>query len=341
MEIEKINVFSFVDLFAGIGGFRLALESIGGNCVFSAEINEHACKMYELNFRDNPFCDITKVDEKSIPNHDILCAGFPCQPFSISGKQLGFEDTRGTLFFDIARIIKEKKPKVVFLENVKNLAIHDKGNTLKVILKTLKDLGYVVEYKILNAKDFGVPQNRERIIIVGSRDGIKFDFDKIKIYKSKPMKDFLDKKGNFEYLDSKEYTIIDKKYIKTQEKSGLRFIGYRNKNLRKVGVRENTEHLSRVHKQVNRIYSSDGIHPTISSQEKNGRYFIYHKGKVRKITINECFKFFGFPDNFKKIGKDSLLYERIGNSVCVPMIKAIGEEIKEQILDIKNDYLIF
>lgn len=329
MKEEK---FTFIDLFAGIGGFRIGLESIGGKCVFSAEIDSHACEMYKANFKEDPYCDITTLDPKTIPNFDVLCAGFPCQPFSISGKQLGFLDkTRGTLFFNIIEILKIKKPKVVFLENVKNLEIHDNGNTLRVILESLKSLGYVVEYKILNAKDFGVPQNRERIIIIGSKEGKKFNFENILKVPSKPMKNFLDKKGNFEYLDSKDFTLIDKKYVKEQ-KSGLIFVGYRNKNMRKNGVRENTEHLSRVHRQVNRIYSSEGTHPTISSQEKNGRYFILHNGKVRKLTINECFKFFGFPSTFKKVGRDSLLYERIGNSVCVPMIKEIGKEIYNQLL---------
>lgn len=326
--------FKFIDLFCGIGGFRVALESIGGECVFSAEINDHACKMYEANFGDNPKCDITKLDEKTIPDFDILCAGFPCQPFSISGKKEGFLDkTRGTLFFDIVRILKEKKPKVFFLENVKNLEIHDNGNTLKVILESLNSIGYTISYKVLNAKDFSVPQNRERIILVGSREKKQFNFEKVIKTPSKPMKDYLDKKGAFEYLEKDEYTLIDKQYVKTQEKSGLIFVGYRNKPIRKNGVRENTLHLSRVHRQVNRIYDAKGMHPTISSQEKSGRYFVYHKKKVRKLTMNECFKFFGFPDDFKKIGKDSLLYERIGNSVCVPMIKAIGVEIIAQLLE--------
>lgn len=325
-------MFKFIDLFAGIGGFRLGLERIGGECVFSAEINSHACKMYEANFGENPYCDITKLNSKDIPDFDILCAGFPCQPFSISGKQLGFADeTRGTLFFDILRIVQEKKPKVLFLENVKNLAIHDKGRTLQVIVNCLTSLGYNVKYRILNAKDFGVPQNRERIIIVGNSMGIDFDFDKIIKTVSKPMKNYLDDKEDFKYLDESEYTIIDDDFIKTQKNTGLKFVGYRNKPMRKNGVRPNTEHLSRVHRQVNRIYSSDGMHPTISSQEKEGRYFIYHQEKVRKLTIDECYRFFGFPDDFKKVGKHSLLYERIGNSVCVNMIEAIGKEIINQL----------
>lgn len=326
--------FRFIDLFAGIGGFRLALESIGGECVYSSEIDEHACKMYEANFNENPYSDITKVEPKTIPDFDVLCGGFPCQAFSICGKQKGFiDDTRGTLFFDIVRILQEKKPTAFILENVKNLTTHDKGKTLSIMMDTLNKLGYIVNYQVLNAKDFGVPQNRERIILVGNKKGIHFDFEKILKSDSKPMKEYLDKTGKFEYLDKHEYTILEDKYVKTQVQSGLRFIGYRNKPIRKTGVRPNTEHLSRVHRQINRIYSSDGMHPTIASQETNGRYFIYDNNKVRKLTINECYRFFGFPEDFKKIGKDTQLYERIGNSVCVNMIREVGKEVLNQILN--------
>ena len=239
--------FKFIDLFAGIGGFRLGMESLGGECVFSSEIDPHACEMYEANFGDNPFCDITTVDVEKIPDFDILCAGFPCQAFSICGKQKGFYDeTRGTLFFDICRVLESKKPKAFILENVSNLATHDKGRTLTVMLQALSSIGYCVNYKILNAKDFGVPQNRERVIIIGNREGLTFDFEKIKLNPVKSMLPYLDKQGDFEYLDEGTYTIINNH--KRQPKSDLIFIGYRNKKIRTVGVRPNTEHLSRVHK---------------------------------------------------------------------------------------------
>lgn len=326
--------FTFIDLFAGIGGFRIALESIGGRCVFSSEIDEHACEMYKANFGDDSYCDITKLDPSTIPDFDILCAGFPCQSFSICGKQKGFiDETRGTLFFDIVRILKKKRPKAFILENVKNLTTHDKGRTLTVIIDTLSNLGYSVNYKVLNAKDFGVPQNRERILIVGSKDGIHFDFNKVKGTPSKPMKEFLDTKGKFEILKSEQYTILDKKYIKQQKSSGLIFTGYLNKPIRKAGVRPNTEHLSRVHRQVNRIYSSEGMHPTIASQEVNGRFYIYNDNIVRKLTIDECYRFFGFPEDFIKIGSSAKLYERIGNSVCIPVIKAVALEVYNQFFE--------
>lgn len=323
--------FKFIDLFAGIGGFRLALESLGAKCVFSAEIDPHAIQTYKENFNDDPTCDITKLDPKRIPDFDILCAGFPCQAFSISGKQKGFSDTtRGTLFFDICRILKEKQPTAFILENVQNLEKHDKGNTLFVMINSLNDLGYSVTYKVLNAKDFGVPQNRERIIIIGNKEHKVFIFKKL--YKTPviSMYDMLDKDGDFEYLQAHEYTLLEPKFIKTQAKSGLIFTGYRNKTIRTNGTKDGTNHLSRVHKQPNRIYSSLGIHPTIASQEQSGRYFILVDGRVRKLTINECYRFMGFPDNFKKVGSKSKQYERIGNSICVPMIKEVASEMIKQ-----------
>lgn len=164
-----MGYLKFIDLFSGIGGFRIALEELGMKCVFSSEIDEHAVAMYIANFKDNSKCDITQKNPLDIPDFDILCAGFPCQSFSISGKKEGFYDSiRGTLFFDIYRILKIKKTTAFILENVQNLEKHDKGNTLFIILTLLSSLGYFVSYSVLNAKDFGVPQNRERIIIVGN-----------------------------------------------------------------------------------------------------------------------------------------------------------------------------
>ncbi|MBQ6944274.1 MAG: DNA (cytosine-5-)-methyltransferase [Ruminococcus sp.] len=321
----------FIDLFAGIGGFRLGFEKVGCECVFSAEIDEHACEMYELNFGDNPKCDITQLEPKDIPDFDILCAGFPCQAFSICGKQKGFYDkTRGTLFFDICRILDEKKPKAFMLENVFNLEKHDSGKTLTVMLSALSGLGYTVVYKVLNARDFGVPQNRERIVIIGNRDGYVFDYSKLKINTIDSMKQFLDESGEFEILGYETYTLLDEKEIKKQPKSGLIFCGYRNKRKRTVGVRPGTEHLSRVHKQPNRIYDANGTHPTLASQESSGRYFIKNDDVVRKLTMNECFRFMGFPEDYKKVGRNASLYARIGNSICVNMVASVASEIVNQ-----------
>lgn len=319
--------FTFIDLFAGIGGFRIPMQEIGGKCVFSSEFNFHAQRAYELNFGEVPFGDITKLNLDIVPKHNVLCAGFPCQPFSISGKMKGFEDTRGTLIYHVFEIIEKRNPEVVLLENVKHLLYHDKRRTLATIIRHLEKLGYKVSQKVLNASDFGVPQNRERIIIVGHKKK-KFDFTKLKTQDKPILKNFLDKKNDFEFLEE-PYTILGK--MKTQD-SGLIFAGYRNKTIRKAGVRPNTEHLSRVHKQPNRIYSTDGVHPALPSQESSGRFWIYHKKRVRKLTIQECYRIMGFPKNFKLINNRSELYKQVGNSVAIPMIKEVATQVKEQLL---------
>lgn len=321
--------FSFIDLFAGIGGFRIPLQWEGGKCVFSSEFNPSAQKVYEANYGEFPFGDITHIPLELIPQHDLLCAGFPCQPFSISGKMKGFEDTRGTLIYSVFKILESKQPKVVFLENVKHLVHHDNGRTLKTILSGLENLGYKHSWKVLNSSNFGVAQNRERIIIIAHKDKI-FDFSKVKIRKEVLLKDILDdpETTQFDYLEE-PYTILDD--MKRQP-SGLIFAGYRNKNIRKAGVRPGTEHLSRVHKQPNRIYSVEGIHPAMPSQETSGRFWIYDGNKVRKLTINECYKIMGFPENFIRSTSTSEQYRQIGNSVCIPMIHEIIREIKKQLL---------
>lgn len=323
-----MNKIKFIDLFCGIGGIRLGMAASGFDCVFSCDINAECQRTYRENFGEQPSGDITQICETFVPDHDILCAGFPCQPFSISGKQKGFGDTRGTLFFDICRILREKKPSVVFLENVKHLIHHNQGKTLQTILDKLETLGYSVSWKILNGADFGVPQNRERIIIIGSLMG-KFDFDKVRTVPRCRLLEYLDSEGNFEFLDPSEYTLIENP--KQQPVSGLIFAGYRNKSIRKVGVRPGTEHLSRVHKQPNRIYSAFGIHPTLPSQESSGRYFILTSdNRVRKLTINECWRIMGFPETYRKVSSIGEQYKQLGNSVCVPMIKAVAEEINNQ-----------
>jgi DNA (cytosine-5)-methyltransferase 1 len=323
------NEIKFIDLFAGIGGFRIGFEKAGFRCVFSSEIEKNCRETYKINFGEYPAGDITKISADSIHNHDILLAGFPCQPFSISGKLQGFEDTRGTLFFDILRIAEAKSPKVIVLENVKHLMYHDKGRTLKVMLKHLNKLGYKVSWKILNASDFGVPQNRERTFIVASK-GKSFDFTLLKKRRGKIIKDILDSEGDFEFLKMKDYTIITPQI---RQKSGLIFAGYRNKKIRIAGVRPNTNHLSRVHKQPNRIYSSDGVHPTLPSQETAGRFFIMHKGKVRKLTFNEARKLMGFSDDFKWTSSNGERYKQLGNSVCIPLVEELARQIKMQIFE--------
>lgn len=323
--------FTFIDVFAGIGGFRIPLQELGGKCVFSSEFNYYAQRAYELNFGEIPFGDITNMNLDIVPNHDVLCAGFPCQPFSISGKMKGFEDTRGTLIYYVFKIIEKRLPKVVLLENVKHLLYHDKKNTLRTIINHLKEFGYKVSFKILNASDFGVPQNRERIIIIGHQDK-EFDFDQLEKSKRPVLKDFLDKKNNFEYLDE-PYTILENQKL---QDSGLIFAGYRNKKIRNAGVRPNTEHLSRVHKQPNRIYSTEGVHPALPSQESSGRFWIFHEGNVRKLTIDECYRIMGFPKKYRFIENRGELYKQIGNSVSIPMVRELGKQIKKQLLNINK-----
>lgn len=337
--LTKANTASngpkYIDLFCGIGGIRLGMDSQGFNCVFSSDINKECQITYATNFGEVPAGDITKIEAENIPEHDILCGGFPCQPFSISGRQKGFSDTRGTLFFDICRIIDAKQPKVVFLENVKHLVHHDHGNTLSVILQKLEDLGYNISWRVLNGADFGVPQNRERIIIIGSKEG-KFDFDEIQTVPRGRLVDVLDTSGDFEFLDPSEYTLLTE--TKQQPGSGLIFAGYRNKSIRKVGVRPGTEHLSRVHKQPNRIYSVMGIHPTLPSQETSGRFFILTEdNRVRKLTLHECWRIMGFPEAYQKVSATGEQYKQLGNSVCVPMIEAVAKEIKNQFFGGENN----
>ena len=327
-----LNSLRFIDLFAGIGGFRLGFNQAGYQCVYSCEIDISCQEVYKNNFNESPFSDITEINIESIPDFEVLTAGFPCQPFSICGKRKGFEDTRGTLFFHICRILAAKQPHFAVLENVKYLIYHDGGKTLQIILESLEDLGYYVNYALLNSKDFGVPQNRERLVIIASKKRL-FDFKKLSFVRPIPkLKDFLSEDENFDYLSPEEYTLIDNpKY----QQSGLIFVGYRtNKTIWKKGVRPNTEHLSRVHHQPNLIYSVAGIHPTIPSQETSGRFFIYipSENKVRKLTITECYKIMGFPENFKSCNVVGNSYKQIGNSVCVPMIYQIAQEIKKESL---------
>lgn len=322
------TIFTFIDLFAGIGGFRIPMQKEGGRCVFSSEFNLAAQEVYNMNYGEYPYGDITKIPVEFIPRHDIMTAGFPCQPFSISGKMKGFEDTRGTLIYNVFKIINAKRPKVVFLENVKHLLHHDKGNTFNAIIGGLKNLGYKPSYTIFNASDFGVPQNRERLIIIASESKL-FDFSQVEKIKAPALREILDEdKGEFEYLNE-PYTLIDSP---KRQSSGLIFAGYRNKKIRKAGVRPGTENLSRVHKQPNRIYSVDGIHPALPSQETSGRFWIYDGKDVRKLTLNECYKLMGFPKDFIRSVCITEQYRQIGNSVCVPMVENIVKQIKLQLL---------
>lgn len=310
----------FIDLFAGIGGFRIALESFGEQCVYTSEWDKHSQKTYEVNFGEIPDGDITKVDEKHIPSHDIICAGFPCQAFSISGKQRGFEDARGTLFFDVARIAKHHKPKVLFLENVKNFAKHDSGNTLRIVLEVLDDIGYKAFYKVLNASLYGQPTARERIYIVAFRKdlGIKvFNFPEPQS-KNVILKDLLDEK-----VDNKYYIVRDDIKIKNKDTESSDLLGnYPQKPVRVGTINKGG--------QGERIYSIYGHSITLSAYgggaaSKTGAYLIGNK--IRKLTPRECARVMGFPENFQIPVSDTQAYKQFGNSVVVPVLQSVYSQI--------------
>jgi modification methylase hhaI len=325
IEIKEqlLENMSFIDLFAGIGGFRLALESLGGHCVYSNEWDKYAQSVYFNNFGDVPEGDITQVDERNIPNHDILCAGFPCQAFSISGKQRGFEDSRGTLFFDVARIVKEKKPKVVFMENVKNFATHDNGHTLEVVKATMEELGYKFYQKVLNSVNYGVPQKRERIYMVCFRKDL--DIDSFAYPKAFPLtrhvEDFL-LKDEIElkelYIDRPDTVFNDT--IDNQYSSKPIRLGTVNKG-----------------GQGERIYSIKGIAITLSAYgggvfAKTGGYLI--NGKTRKLHPRECARIMGYPDSYKICTNRNQAYKQLGNSVVIDVLQLIainiGKALKKQ-----------
>lgn len=311
-----IKDMKFIDLFAGIGGFRYALESFGCKCVFSSEWDKFCQESYNLNFGDIPYGDITKIDEKDIPNFDILCGGFPCQPFSVSGKQKGFADTRGTLFFDIVRIVTYHKPKVIFLENVKNLKAHNDGATFEVISNTLNELNYNIYYKVLNAKNFGLPQNRERITIVCIRKDI--DNGKYKFPNSlKEFKTISDIKENDDktkkYIINRNDINIDEEKLKTAIRNGKV-----NKPVQ-IGIIGKGG-------QGNRIYHENGIGITLAASSggaasKTGAYYI--NGKVRKLSPREAARLQGFPEDFIIIENENQALKQFGNSVPIALLKAV------------------
>jgi len=327
--LEK-PTFKFIDLFAGIGGFRLALQNLGGKCVFTSEWDRYSKKTYRANFGEIPFGDITKYETKSyIPdNFDVLCAGFPCQAFSIAGRRGGFEDTRGTLFFDVAEIIKKKQPKAIFLENVKGLRNHDKGKTLATILNVLReDLGYFVpEPQIINAKKFGVPQNRERIFIVGfHKDTGITDFEYPKpTNKEVVLEDILEEKEvSVKYYLSTTYIDTLRKHKARHESKGNGF-GY--EIIPNDGT-ANAVVCGGMGRERNLVYDDrlTNFKPiTNISGEVN-------REGIRKMTPREWARLQGFPDNFEIVVSDAQAYKQFGNSVAVPAIQATAKKIVEKL----------
>lgn len=318
LEIKDkcLEGYTFIDLFAGLGGFRLALESFGAKCVYSSEWDEPVRKVYTDNFGDVPDGDITLVDEKTIPDHDILCAGFPCQAFSISGKQRGFEDSRGTLFFDVARIVKEKQPKIVFLENVKNFATHDEGRTLEVVRGTMEELGYDFNQRVLNAVNYGIPQKRERIYMVCFRKDLEIKaFDYPKPFKlKKHVEDFL--------IDDEK--LVEHLYVDRPDTyyNGVEDDKYSDSSIRLGTINKGG--------QGERIYSTKGIAITLSAYgggvfAKTGGYLI--NGKPRKLHPRECARIMGYPDSYKISDSTNQAYKQFGNSVVIDVLQLITAEI--------------
>ena len=279
----------FIDLFAGIGGFRIALEKYQLDCIFSSEIDKYAALTYKENFGEFPEGDITKISEKKIPKHDILCAGFPCQPFSISGKQEGFNDSRGTMFFEIERITRYHRPKVLFLENVANLKKHEDGETIIKMKQILEELEYDVFYKVLNASDYGVPQSRKRVYILAFRKNLnikEFNFPKEKNIDI-VLEDIL--------LPEKE---VQKYLIKRED------IYWKEKNILEIKRQQKPIRIGTINKggQGERIYSPKGHAITLSATgggpgAKTGAYYV--NGNIRKLSPVECKLVQGFPNNFK------------------------------------------
>lgn len=301
--------FKFIDLFAGIGGIRIPFEELGGKCVFSSEWDKFAQVTYEANYGEVPNGDITQIHEKDIPKHDLLVAGFPCQAFSQAGLKKGFEDTRGTMFFEIARILDHHKPKAFLLENVKGLRGHDKGKTFATIVGILNELGYqTLESKVLNARDFGLPQNRERIFIVGFLKHVNFQFPEPPMTQTR-VGDILDTN-----IPDK-YTISDKMWRSAQRRKAH----YREKGFG-FGFSLFTKD-SKYTSTMSARYYKDGAEIWIDQKGKN----------PRKITPNEARKLQGFPDGFKIPVSDGQAYKQFGNAVPVSVIRAIAERMIKHI----------
>ena len=306
--------FKFIDLFCGLGGFRLAFEKMGGICVFSSDIDDAVQKTYNMNFGEIPKGDITKIEACDIPDHDILCAGFPCQPFSTAGRRLGFEDTRGTLFFEVARILKEKRPKAFILENVKGLTNHDGGNTLEVIINTIKEIGYDCKYDVLNARNYNVPQNRERWYCIGVRMDSGISIDEFKFPEPTELvtklSDIIERN-----IDTTDYIVSEacERNIKTHVE------------MKTIKVDSNTLAYdirpSRCH-----FVTGDYSNCLTAKMGTGGSNVAVVIEQNRKLTERECLRLMGFPEEYK-IGKGYQAYKQIGNSVVVPVISKLAEEL--------------
>ena len=322
IEIENkfLTNATYIDLFCGIGGFHLALSSFGAKCIFASDIDAKARDVYRKNFNIEPYGDITKIKNKDIPPHDILCAGFPCQPFSISGNQNGFDDPKGKLFYQIIRIARFHKPKILLLENVKNLKTHNDSNTIMEMKKQLNSIGYDVHDQILSASDFGIPQARERLYIVAIIKSMK-----VKNFKFPTATNQDVHLNDILYDEENKYDVIVKRQYFLNERP-----------LHRKGLIQ----VARIGRgrQGERIYSPEGYSTTLSSQSgglggKTGMYLI--NGIVRKLYPRECARLMGFPDSFIYAQEISSIYRQFGNSVVVDVLQSILIEIYQQIKNIR------
>ena len=306
--------FRFIDLFCGIGGFRIAFEEacyesrIKPVCVFSSDIDKYAQTSYEANFGERPFGDITKIIAESVPDHDILFAGFPCQPFSIIGQMKGLEDTRGTLFFDIARILKQKRPRTFILENVKQLVGHNNGKTLKVILDTLESLNYYVQYGVLNALNYGLPQKRERVVIVGSQKPFPYIF---------PFSE-----ASYKSLDQILEDNVDSKYYASTY----------------IQEKRKKKHVSSFYPSIWHENKSGNVssYPYSCALRAGASYNYLLVNGERRLTPREMLRLQGFPDTYKIVVSDGQLRKQAGNAVPVNMVKAVVENVLPHMLKLNN-----
>lgn len=300
--------FTFIDLFAGIGGIRIPFEEIKGKCVFTSEFDKFSQQTYEANFGEMPSGDITQINEEDIPAHDVLLAGFPCQAFSNAGLKKGFEDTRGTLFFDIARILKYHQPKAFLLENVKGLRGHNKGETLKTIIRILNSMNYNLSIEVLNAKHFGLPQNRERIFIIGFKNVINFQFPRASMMSTRL--------GNILHKNtSDKFTISDKIWLshqKRKERAKAKGYGFGYSLFDRDASHTST---------ISARYYKDGSEILIKQKDKN----------PRMLSPREAARLQGFPDSFKIPVSKGQAYKQFGNSVSINVIRAIAKEMQKHL----------
>ena len=300
--------FTFIDLFAGLGGIRLGFENVGCKCVFSSEWDKDAQKSYEANFGEIPRGDITQIASSEIPTFDILCAGFPCQPFSIIGDKEGFShETQGTLFFEIERILREKKPRAFMLENVRNLTAHNKGRTFRIILEHLENLGYFTHFVVLNALDFGLPQKRERIIICGFREKLDFDFPS-GIYALDS--DYKMAKSLSDILESS----VDKKY----------FVREAIKNSRIARMKTEIPKPYITHENVGGSVTPHHFSCALRAGASANYLLVNNE---RRLSEREMLRLQGFPESYKIVVPYSAFKKQIGNSVAVPVIEAVAKQM--------------